>query len=334
MRTIVRLSLLAIVAVCAAACSTTSAGSNPPKPRGTATTIATATPTRVVSILEPWRLPQGVSRPVAVNDGSNVLLLGGLGVGDISSNAAVSVNLLTGQSQVAGQLAVAVHDAAGAWIDGRAFVFGGGAQSSVSSVQTWQAGTGAIAGSLPGPRSDLASATVGSTTYLLGGFDGSQLVGTVLATTDGTGFSTAGQLAQAVRYPAVTVLNGKVWVVGGLLGATETNAGAQTADVQRFDPATGRTAIVGKLPVALAHAAAFVLQGQLYVAGGKVNGQPQSQVYRIDPETGIVTSAGLLPGPRADSGVYAADGKAWLLGGELADPTAPLDSVVMLALKP
>jgi hypothetical protein len=325
------LLLVAIISVSAAACSTTPRGSNTSKPRGTATTHATADPTRVVSVVEPWRLPQAVSRPVAVGDGTNVLLLGGLGVGDISTSAVVAVNVLTGKSQLAGQHSVAVHDAAGASINGQAFVFGGGSQSSVSSVQTWQAGTGTVAGSLPGARSDLASATIGATTYLLGGFDGSQLVGTVLATTDGTRFSTAGQLAQPVRYPAVTVLDGKVWVIGGLLGITETNAGAQTPDVQRFDPATGRTVIVGRLPVALAHAAAVVIDGQLFVAGGKVDGQPQSQIYRIDPQTGVVTLAGVLPGPRADCGVYASDGRAWLLGGELADPTGPLDSVVLLA---
>jgi len=187
---------------------------------------------------------------------------------------------------------------------------------------------------LPGPRSDLASVTIGSSAYVLGGFDGSQLVDTVLSTTDGTRFVQVGELAQPVRYPAAVALNGRVWVIGGLLGTSESNAGAQTADVQRFDPSSGKTVIVGQLPVALAHASAVVLDGQLYVAGGKVDGQPQSQIYRIDQQTGVVTVAGHLPGPRADAAVYSVGGEAWLFGGELSEPTAPLDSVVHLALGP
>ena len=143
----------------------------------------------------------------------------------------------------------------------------------------------------------------------------------------------SGELAQPVRYPAVATINGNIWVIGGLLGTSESNAGAQTADVQRFDPATGRTVIVGQMPVALAHASAVVLGGQLYVAGGKVDGQPQSQIYRIDQQTGLVTPAGSLPGPRADAAVYSVGGEAWLFGGELLEPTAPLDSVVRLSLE-
>ena len=67
-------------------------------------------------------------------------------MGDVSTSNVVLVDPQTGQSQLTGQLALAVHDASGASIGGRAFIFGGGAQSTVASVQTWQSGTGVIAG--------------------------------------------------------------------------------------------------------------------------------------------------------------------------------------------
>jgi N-acetylneuraminic acid mutarotase len=189
-----------------------------------------------------------------------------------------------------------------------------------------------VHGQLPVPRSDLAAATIGSTTYILGGFTGSALPRRILATTDGRHFRTVGALRQGVRYPAVTTYHGQVWVIGGLLAATESNAGPQTNEVQRFDPVTGRTTVINRMSVELAHASAFVLAGTIYVAGGKVAGRPQTTIYRINPITGQVSQAGRLPSPRADASVYVTPTYALLLGGELTAPAAPLDTVVRVAI--
>lgn len=259
-----------------------------------------------------------------------MLLLGGLVTGDVSTADVVAVQPDQGSSLIVGALAAAVHDAAGAVLGGRALVFGGGTAASVATVQAWTSGTGTVLGQLPEPRSDVAAATVGSTAYVLGGYTGSALVPTVLSTGDGVTFHDAGTLAQPARYPAVTALAGKIWVIGGLLSASEANASGQTNDIQRFDPATGRTTVVGHLPVPLSDASAFVLDGGIYVAGGRSGSQPQSTIYRIAPATAAVSAAGSLPGPRSDAGVVSDGVRAWLLGGELSDPAAPLDSVVEL----
>lgn len=287
---------------------------------------------KIIAAAEPWRLPAPVSRTTAVADGEQVLLLGGLGPGDVSTSAVTAVAPANGRARQVGALAVAVHDAAGAALGGDVFVFGGGAASTVGSVQRWRPDAPRVVATLPEPRSDLAAATVGHVAYILGGFTGGALAATILRTRNGTTFGLAGKLAQPVRYPAVTVTAGQVWVIGGLLGSTDSNAGAQTSDIQRFDPISGRTLVVGRLPVPLAHAAAFALRGQLYVAGGKVDGQPQTAIYRIDPHSGAVSIAGQLPSPRADAAVYDAGGQAWLFGGELTQPTAPLDTVVRLTV--
>ena len=71
------------------------------------------------------------------------------------------------------------------------------------------AGAGAVAGQLPQPRSDLATTTVGRTDYIVGGYDGTTYDPSVLATTDGTHFTSVANLPVPVRYPAVVALDGQ-----------------------------------------------------------------------------------------------------------------------------
>jgi len=197
----------------------------------TAKTTKTPAPVRLDATLAPWRLPEATSRSVAMLDGSSIVLLGGLVSGDVSTAAVYRIDPGTGVAVRAGGLVRAVHDAAGALISGRALVFGGGSSATVDDVQAWSGGPSAVVSRLPQARSDLASATIGSTTYLLGGFDGTALVPGVLATSDGVQFRDVGRLAQPVRYPAVAVAASRIWVIGGLLGTSESNAGALTDDI-------------------------------------------------------------------------------------------------------
>ena len=68
---------------------------------------------------------------------------------------------------------------------------------------------------MPAPRSDAAAVTIGSTTYLVGGYDGTRPDAPVLATTDGRTFTTVTALPVPVRYPAVAALGGQIYLFGG-----------------------------------------------------------------------------------------------------------------------
>jgi N-acetylneuraminic acid mutarotase len=72
------------------------------------------------------------------------------------------------------------------------------------------------------------------------------------------------QAPTARQEVASAVLDGRVWVIGGL-----TAAGA-SAVVESYDPATDRWAPGPALPVALHHAAATTYRGELVVMGGFV----------------------------------------------------------------
>lgn len=285
--------------------------------------------------LASWSLPGAVSRAVVLDQAGRILVLGGLETGDTSSGTVMELYPLSGTTVVAGSLAQPVHDAAGAMLEGRALVFGGGSYTSVATVQAWTSAGATVVGSLPTSRSDLAAAVVGRTAYILGGFDGSHLQGAILATGDGTHFRVVGALAVPVRYPAVAVdRSGRIWVAGGELGASESEdvAGA-TNDIQRFDPATGASSVVGHLPEALAHGAGLFLNDQVLVAGGRTSNGPSAKIWSIDPESAAVSLAGVLPGPRSDAGSIVVDGSAYLVGGEVSGPAAPLSSVVVLKFR-
>jgi hypothetical protein len=120
--------------------------------------VTTRLPPVVVGLtasLEAWTLPTAVSRPVVLADGSSFVVLGGLSTGDTSTSRIVRVDPVSGGAQLVGQLALAVHDSAGAVIANRFFVFGGGSFSTVSLVQAWTDGSASEVARLPDARSDL-----------------------------------------------------------------------------------------------------------------------------------------------------------------------------------
>jgi non-specific serine/threonine protein kinase len=260
-------------------------------------------------------------------------MLGGLATGDVSTTAVYRVDPASGSTTLVGHLPLAVHDAAGGAIGGKALVFGGGGAATTAIVQSWSPATSAETASLPRPRSDLASATIDGTTFLVGGFDGSTLDAVVLATSDGKSFVPKGTLVQPVRYPAVAAADGAVWVIGGVTGTSEGST-ADTDTIQRIDARTGQTTVVGHLPMPLGHASAVDVGGELVVAGGRTGTAPSDQVLRIDTVTGAVTPVGTLPGPRSDAGATVVGDTAYLLGGEVSGPTHPLNSVVELHAAP
>jgi hypothetical protein len=262
-------------------------------------------------------------------NGSGFVILGGLASGDTSTSRIVGVDPLSGHSTVTGHLAVAVHDSAGAVLGGRFLVFGGGSTSTISAVQAWTTGPATEVARLPAARSDLSTSTVDGTSYIVGGFDGSVMTPDVLATTDGLSFRPVAELAVPVRYAAVAALGGNLWVVGGV---TSTSEGGTTATdaVQKIDLLSGRVTVTGRLSQPMGHASAIVLDGQIFVLGGRSGTVPSAAIWRLDPASGVLTLAGHLPGPVSDAGSVVVGGVGYLVGGELTGPSEPLNTVVAL----
>jgi Kelch motif len=269
----------------------------------------------------PFELAAPVSREVLLTDGHSLFVLGGLDAAKTTTDAVVRIDPAGGTSQRVGSLAPGVHDAAGVARGGRMFVIAGGSPTILASVQSlaFTGGTATTVGRLATARADLGAALVGTTMYAFGGGDeGSRLLADVDASSDGATWRSAGTLAQAVRYPAVAVVGGVVYLFGGV----STTGGVDTRDVQRYDPATGTTTIVARLPAPLSHAAAVVLDGQVFVAGGFVDNQVSAQVLRFDPATGAISPAGTLPAPVSDAAAVVVGGVGYLAGGQGIDRNA------------
>jgi outer membrane protein assembly factor BamB len=295
-------------------------------------------PASIEAGVEPWQLSAPLSRESVVPSDDGITVLGGLDSGGNSLSSVSTIDLRTGAVNSVGSLAQPVHDAAAAAIGTSDFVIGGGSPDTVPTVQSFPSpsgnqqptASGKVVGNLPQPRSDLAVATVmgsarsgrRSTAYIVGGYDGTNYLPSVLATTDGIHFTSIANLRIPVRYPAVVARGGLLYAFGGETAAAG-GATAATDDIQAIDPVTHTVAIVGHLPEPLYGAAAFAIDGTIYVAGGQVpSGPTLTQIDAFVPSTGRILNAGLLPQAEA-FGAYITAGSAggavgYIVGGEVA----------------
>jgi outer membrane protein assembly factor BamB len=356
---------LAALLVIAGVLAATRSGTTPPPPVHHPVTVparAIRGPDSIEAGIEPWQMGAPVSREAVVAAGPRLTVLGGIAPSGTSLPQVSSVDPLTGAVTGAGALATAVHDAAAATIGRTTFVLGGGSPDTVATVQSFPGGatpppggaSGSAVGQLPQPRSDLATVTLpgptggqGATTYVVGGYDGTHYLPSVLATTDGTHFTTVAQLPVPVRYPAVVAQAGRLYAFGGQVPSPGT-AAAATDDIQMIDPTTHRATVVGHLTQPLYGASAFLLDGTIYVAGGQVpGGSTVTQIVAFLPATGRVMDAGLLPQADAFAGsATLGAGRAaigYMVGGEVASQSGndqagvasgSLASVISLRLSP
>jgi hypothetical protein len=279
--------------------------------------LPTATPgARIVQELRlgsaGFGLPNPVQREVAVADGSTLFLAGGLNAADQSVSGVFSLDPSSGRVTGLGSVPRAFHDAAGAVIGHRLFVFGGGTGQGSDVVQWFDPGSrsSGIASHLPQPLSDLAATAVGGRLYLVGGWNGTTFSRTIYSTTDGRRFAVVGQLPLGLRYPGVATVGGSIVVVGGM------TSGGPSDAVSVFDTASGRTSSLGRLPAPVGHAAAFALGGIVYVVGGlNAAGHATRGVASIDPGTKRIASLPSLIAPLSDAGVATVGGSVYLIGG-------------------
>lgn len=297
--------------------------------RQASASASTRTDTVVTAAKTPWQLRAPVSRLVALRDGdSGILLAGGLSGTGASLTGIYHLNPNSGALDQVGTLALPVHDAAGAALTGCTFFFGGGATNTTGAIQRFsRSGTARIIGQLPQARSDLSAVTLNGRAFLLGGYTGSNQLGSVLETTNGTTFHTVATLAVTVRYAAVAAAGSSIWVFGGEHGTHPVR------DIQRIDMTTGTARIVGQMPTPLSDAAALVVNGHILIAGGRTDsGQATRTVYAFDPVRNTAQPIAQLPVPVADAGYVVLHDTGYLLGGENTAPVAVVQTLTVRAI--
>lgn len=272
---------------------------------------------RVRAVTAGWRLPRATSRGAVVPVGGGGVLAGGLLPGDVTTDRSYRVEPSTGRVTRLGNLAVATHDVAGAYLGGAPTVFGGGNTSVLSAVQRLgRDGRWRVAGRLPSPRADLSAAQDGARALVVGGYDGLRSPRAVLATSGGHRFTTAARLPAGVRYAAVAVVGDTAWVFGG------EESDRELGHVYRIDLATGSVRARGRMPRPLGHAAAVVVGDRVLLMGGRTTpDRPTDRMWWFDTVHRTWRRAGRLPYPVADAPTLATPHHAFLLGGETPDFT-------------
>src|SRR3954447_7886226 len=286
-------------------------------------------PKQVLRVTPLTRLAAPVQDAAVTTVGSRAYAFGGL---DASGSPPATISVLQGSSiHTAGRLPVAIHDAAAATSSsGRLYVLGGGQLTSVSGIARFDPANRAthLVGALPTPLSDLAVATVSGTTYVVGGYTGSNWSDHIYAVKGGH-VRSAGRLPQGLRYAAVAAVSGNVIIAGGRAVSGPTRA------VYRFAPATGRVTRVGTLPQGLMHASAGTIGGTMYVVGGIArSGTAVDSVLAVTAD-GKVRRAATLPTPLSDAGVASLPGRMVVIGGRSgAGPTRAVLQISMVVARP
>jgi DNA-binding beta-propeller fold protein YncE len=259
-------------------------------------------------------LPAPVQLPgfAALPDGE-LLAAGGLDAADQSVDAVVRA--APAPARRVGALAQAFHDAGGAALGRRMYLFGGGTASGPIDAITAVDPGGAthVAGHLPQAMSDTTAVATGGRIYVIGGYTTTTPLRSVLAFAPGGGApATVATLPHAVRYAAAAAVGGRILVAGGTDGTTARR------EIVSVDPATHRTTVIGHLPQPLAHAAGAALGGIFYVLGGRGDGAGSQRraILAIDPRSGRVRSGGRLPLALSDlSAATTPDGRRIAVAG-------------------
>jgi Kelch motif len=253
--------------------------------------------------------------------GTRFAMLGGLDAADVSADGIEIADLR--RVLHTATLPSAQHDAQGALLDGKVYVFGGGSATELDHILSYDPASDAVSqvGSLPAPQSDVAVTQAGADAYIVGGFDGTNYLNTVLAWRPGAGPHVVAHLPVGLRYAAVAVADGGLLVIGG-----STPTGASDA-IYRVDLTTHQVRRLGTLAHPVTHGEAATLGSYVYLVGGRgdlLNGQTAA-IYAIDPATGKVTPAGHLPQPTSDAAAVKVGDVIVVAGGQ--SPTTTLDGV-------
>jgi N-acetylneuraminic acid mutarotase len=125
-------------------------------------------------------------------------------------------------------------------------------------------------------------------------------------------WSTRAATLEAIQEVAVAALGGKLYLVGGLVGAVPSDR------VEVWDPVSDSWSFVSPLPAPLHHTTATALGGKLYVIGGWSDffATPLASVYEYDPTTDSWASRSAMPTARGSPAAAAVGSEIYVAGGD------------------
>lgn len=189
------------------------------------------------------------------------------------------------------------------------------AERTLNSAETAQKGWSTKA-PLPEANSEMAVAELNGKIYVLGGYPSTRVtVGTVQVYDPKTDrWELTAPLPQPVNHTMAASVRGKLYVIGGQKSATSEPERAGFVDtVFEYDPAKATWTRRASMPTARGGGAAVVVDGKIYVAGGRPPRGHDFAVY--DPSTDKWTTLPNLPTQRNHIAAAAIGGKVFVVGG-------------------
>ena len=168
---------------------------------------------------------------------------------------------------------------------------------------------------LPAPLMGCASATVGDTLYVLGGYTGSTTTDAILRVDTRGRLETAARLPSPRAFGATVAVGDRIYYLGGWDGSRVFD------DIVEFDTASGQVRTVGRLPAPRQYAAAAFLQGRILLLGGEDDtGREVSEMVEIDPADMRVVRTTRVPGVPPQPRIAVVNGRVLSYDGFAADP--------------
>ena len=178
-------------------------------------------------------------------------------------------------------------------------------------VDGWAMGT-----AMPLARAEQAVAELNGKVWVLGGWPPGRLTSNLVQVFDpATGFWSVGpSLPQPLHHAHAAAVGGKLYLIGGETdGALTGRPGQEVANTWVHDPAVGGWVARAPMPKARSAGSEAVLDGKIYVAGGRGDGGPVFESY--DPATDTWEKLPDLPGQRNHLAMAAINGKIIVAGG-------------------
>jgi N-acetylneuraminic acid mutarotase len=188
------------------------------------------------------------------------------------------------------------------------------------------AGTWGFRAPLIEPNSELALAELNGKLYMFGGYPATRVTSRAVQVYDiaGNSWTLGSQLPLPNNHGMAASVNGKIYLIGGQT-SDASDQGYQNT-VYELDPAVGQWVTKAPMPTARGAGVAVVLDGKIYVAGGRPPRGNDFAVY--DPAADSWEVLPDLPTQRNHFTGAAIDGRIHYVGGRQGHGLSPLMTTV------
>ncbi len=297
--------------------------------------------------------PEPAEELYGVAAGGRLYVFGGLAPGWIPRGLVFEYSPGTNAWTRKNPMPLATHHVAVTELGGKIYAFGGfvppaaGAPAWVPIGNAWEydpaADSWRLLAPMPTRRGSPVAAAVGGKIYVIGGASthpGSaepavhparphRALGTVEEYDPATdSWRARSPMPTARNHAAVGVVGGKIYVLGGRLGAAFISVASNTDVVEEYDPATDQWgAIKARMPTPRSAVAWGVYRGRIYVAGGEGQDDRFMAAFRAvegyDPATNAWAALLRMPVPRHGLAGAVIGNRLHLVSGDVQSAGIP-----------